>query len=63
MAEVDNLVYIRDWCFCGHLRESCDTCYTDHRASNWWGKIEPVLACWPEEVKEALMVNQLDVRT
>ncbi|KAL8281337.1 hypothetical protein RQP46_006371 [Phenoliferia psychrophenolica] len=60
MQEVEDLVNIMDWCFCGHLRESCDTCATDHRMSNRWGQMDSYLESWPQEEKDALFLDQLD---
>jgi hypothetical protein len=65
MAEdFPDLVYVgEDWCFCGHLKESCNECCVDHRGSNNWGKVRSLLekSGWPQSEIDRILDDELDV--
>ncbi|KAJ7604596.1 hypothetical protein DFH06DRAFT_1349264 [Mycena polygramma] len=60
---VKALVYVgEDWCFCGHLKESCNDCCIDHRGSNNL-KLPPWLkkSGWPQSEIDSLLDLELDI--
>ncbi|KAF8177571.1 hypothetical protein K438DRAFT_1978550 [Mycena galopus ATCC 62051] len=62
--EIEDLVYVGDnWCFCGHLKESCDECCVDHRGSNNWGKLAPWLekSGWPQAEIDRVLADELEI--
>ncbi|KAJ7189679.1 hypothetical protein GGX14DRAFT_484525 [Mycena pura] len=62
--DVENLVHLgEDWCFCGHLKESCNDCCVDHRASNNWGNLTQWLekSGWPQSEIDRIMEDELDM--
>ncbi|KAJ7211900.1 hypothetical protein B0H12DRAFT_1242491 [Mycena haematopus] len=62
--DLKDLVYVGDdWCFCGHLKESCNECCVDHRGSNNWGKVSPWLekSGWPKSEIERMLNDEFEV--
>ncbi|KAJ7476457.1 hypothetical protein FB451DRAFT_1243267 [Mycena latifolia] len=62
--DVEDLVYLgENWCFCGHLKESCNDCCVDHRGSNNWVNVAPWLekSGWPQAEIDRIIENELDM--
>ncbi|KAJ7461777.1 hypothetical protein B0H11DRAFT_2055939 [Mycena galericulata] len=62
--EVEDLVHVGDgWCFCGHLKESCNERCVDYRGSNNWGKVTPWLnkSGWPQSEIDRILEDELEM--
>ncbi|KAJ7137487.1 hypothetical protein C8R43DRAFT_955407 [Mycena crocata] len=62
--DVETVVYVGDgWCFCGHLKESCNDCCIDHRGSNNWGQMKPLLeeSGWPKAEIVRILDDELEI--